>query len=170
MCLSKASCAVRLASEVPGMPASFAAWIDPSPVSEAEYIEAWLKKTTEPLPQSSPSTSGRQVSGLGRAAPSVVTNSMSGNCQHTAAYQVSRSSPSMSILKWKRSEDGYKTSTHGGSSITTPASHITSQVRWVWLNLAVWTVSIARSGGVQESLTTQKNIGEHAVVRKIVFH
>lgn len=42
----------------------------------------------------------------------------------------------MSMLKWYRSEDGYRRSTHGGSSITTPASQMTSQDLMVWLKLA----------------------------------
>jgi hypothetical protein len=39
-------------------------------------------------------------------------------------------------LKWYRSEEGYKRRTQGGSSMTTPASHITSQDLMVWLKQA----------------------------------
>lgn len=63
--------------EVVGPPASLEALIVPWPVSEAAYIEAWLKNTHEPLPASSPSTRGLQVAGVGLASPSVVTNFIS---------------------------------------------------------------------------------------------
>jgi hypothetical protein len=45
-------------------------------------------------------------------------------------------SPPTSMLKWYRSEDGYRRSTQGGSSITTPASQMTSQDFAVWLKFA----------------------------------
>jgi hypothetical protein len=47
----------------------------------------------------------------------------------------------MSMLKWYSREDGYRRSTQGGSSITTPASQMTSQDLLVWLKLSEGSVS-----------------------------
>jgi hypothetical protein len=46
------------------------------------------------------------------------------------------------MLKWYKREDGYRRSTQGGSSITTPASQMTSQDLMVWLKLSGEGVSI----------------------------
>lgn len=46
------------------------------------------------------------------------------------------SSPLMSMLKWYRSEEGYRRRTQGGSSMTTPASQTTSHDLCVWLKWA----------------------------------
>jgi hypothetical protein len=40
----------------------------------------------------------------------------------------------MSTLKWKNSAEGYSKNTPAGSSMTTPASQITSQERCLLLN------------------------------------
>jgi hypothetical protein len=65
----------------------------------------------------------------------------------------------MSMLKWYRRDDGYRRSTQGGSSITTPASQMTSQDLMVWLKLSGGSMSV-KSGQRRAELTAWKLINK----------
>jgi hypothetical protein len=53
------------------------------------------------------------------------------------------------MLKWHRREDGYRRRIQGGSSITTPASQMTSQDLFVWLKFANQRLSDGRKKEVR---------------------
>jgi hypothetical protein len=67
----------------------------------------------------------------------------------------------MSMLKWYSREDGYRRSTQGGSSITTPASQMTSQDFLVWLKVSEGSLS-KKSGQRRAELTAWKLIDKQS--------